>query len=114
MSRDKITLQQIFDAAWQAFIVEEKPPSMLSTSPDSGCAYRGQGGARCAVGLCLPDRTAQVSENKVFSQIVRRYPMLFSVDLQHRTDYELDEFQARLHDRMQEGGQWLVDVAKRS
>ena len=54
-----ITNQEIFDKAWQAFVVEQRPASV--GQPDDGvglslsCLYRGPDGSRCAIGLCIPD-----------------------------------------------------------
>lgn len=46
-----ITNQEIFNKAWQAFIVEKR-----ELSHDAGdCLYRGYDGQRCAIGLCIPD-----------------------------------------------------------
>lgn len=48
-----ITLQDIFDAAWQAFVVEMKPKSENVNS--NTCLYRSPEGHKCAIGLCIPD-----------------------------------------------------------
>jgi hypothetical protein len=102
----KITLQQIIDAAWQKFIVEDAPPAVGS---DGLCDYRVASGARCAVGPCLPE--AGYSFTGSFSGVVREYPSLFDSELvaMARGDYalKLDSFQRRLHDGLQSHGQWL-------
>ena len=48
------TEQEIFDLVWQHFIVEKHPRSFVDVS-QVRCAYRGVDGARCAVGLFIPD-----------------------------------------------------------
>lgn len=55
-----ITLQIIFDAAWQAFIVERRPPAQVLQAasargePEYACRYRTIDGRSCAVGLPIP------------------------------------------------------------
>jgi len=59
--------QAAFNIAWDAFVVQKKPPSVLPGSPggvQSGivcCYYNKSGGAanRCAIGLLLKEETAQ-------------------------------------------------------
>jgi hypothetical protein len=46
-----MTAQEIFDRVWTHFVVEGNPRSIN----DCGCAYRGHGGAKCAVGVLIPD-----------------------------------------------------------
>jgi hypothetical protein len=46
------TEQEIFDRVWQHFVVEENP---LSYDETGSCKYRGCGGAKCAVGIFIPD-----------------------------------------------------------
>lgn len=54
-----IANQEIFNRAWQAFIVEGRPPSTGAVNNDPSspprCQYRAEGGRRCAIGLCIPD-----------------------------------------------------------
>jgi hypothetical protein len=97
----KITLQQIIDAAWQKFIVENAPPAVDS---DGLCVYRVASGARCAVGLCLPD-TGGFSGS--FSVLVDEHPSIFDSELLEMMPTKLDAFQRRLHDGLQSHGQWL-------
>lgn len=51
----EIRAQQIFDAVWQYFVVENAPRSMRG----SRCMYRSDAGSCCAVGLFLPDDLAR-------------------------------------------------------
>ena len=52
-----ITNQEIFDKAWQAFVVEQRPASVCYDSDGDldSCLYRDPNGNRCAIGLCIPD-----------------------------------------------------------
>lgn len=48
-----VTAQEMFDAGWQAFVVEGRPWS-LDISKDL-CRYRGPNGAKCLGGLMIDD-----------------------------------------------------------
>jgi len=53
-----ITNQEIFDKAWQAFVVEQRPASVRCdsyTGVFDTCLYRSPDNSRCAIGLCIPD-----------------------------------------------------------
>lgn len=52
----KITLQAIFDAAWDAFVVKGNKPAVEGCY----CSYRTKDGRKCAVGLMLTDE--QIAE----------------------------------------------------
>lgn len=105
---EKISIQSIFNAAWQAFIVEGKPPS----ADDMGsCKYRGPNGGMCAVGLCLPDGVARRADKSAMTlaAVVRRWPDLFVdelVDLASDDESALTRIQLNLHDTLQSEGQW--------
>lgn len=43
--------QEAFDKIWDWFVVQRKPMSTNGVS----CRYRGDGGAKCAVGVLIPD-----------------------------------------------------------
>jgi hypothetical protein len=47
-----MTAQEIFDRVWTHFVVEGNPRSMNNYG---ACVYRGLNGARCAVGVLIPD-----------------------------------------------------------
>lgn len=55
------TAQQIFDKVWNHFVVEKQP---FAYDDDGGCFYRGPGGARCAVGLFIPNQAYRRSMEK--------------------------------------------------
>lgn len=48
------TPQELFNAAWQHFIVEQNPLS-LSGGNTSRCMHRGKDGAKCVIGLVISD-----------------------------------------------------------
>lgn len=105
-----ITLQDIFNAAWQAFIVEDKPPA----NTGDGCEYLTADGRRCAVGLVLPEDVARAAHSS-FQPLHRRHPALFADDVR-ANDARLDEFQAALHDALcdpYQAGVWAQDRDQR-
>jgi hypothetical protein len=95
---DKITLQKIFDLAWQAFIIEDKPPSCGRIA----CLYQDAYGNRCAVGLSLPNYHNALMYEGGFEGLVDGYPELFDEQIQELANLifkgSLNKFQARLHD----------------
>jgi hypothetical protein len=93
--RKPISLQDIFNAAWQAFIVEDKPPAI---SLGGGCLYDDGKGNKCAVGLCLPEGHDALRVEVPFSDLVEIYPALFDAQIRDMPQWELDDFQRVLHD----------------
>lgn len=90
-----ITPQRVFDAAWQAFIVEDKLPAAEPT--EGRCMYLTEDGRKCAIGLCIPDgHPAQAGPPSGVSGLARSYPGLFPVDLE--VQEELRVLQYALHD----------------
>lgn len=111
-----ITLQDIFNAAWQAFIVEDRPPAVDAAGM---CQYRTEDGRKCAVGLCIPDGHRLVS-GAIFGAFANLAAMdaigtepLFSADIHCAPRSVLNCFQQQLHDAIQSGGAWLLDVNER-
>lgn len=49
----EVTAQSLFDQVWDWFVVQGKPRSVAAGA--SHCAYRGAGGAKCAVGVLIRD-----------------------------------------------------------
>lgn len=91
-----ISLQDIFDAAWQKFIVEDAPPAV---SAQGCCSYLTEDGRKCAVGLCIPDgHKAQTIKDIGFSGLVHPFPELWADDVMGLTFTALDIFQNSLHD----------------
>ncbi len=50
-----LTLQDLFDNAWNAFVVEKRPRAL---SGNGGCDYLSPEGHRCAIGVSMPDEVA--------------------------------------------------------
>lgn len=113
-----ITLQDIFNAAWQAFIVEDRPPAANS---DGMCSYRTKDGRKCAIGLCIPDNSRLLKRGisaGAFSELVVQDRSsdsgpLFSPDVHAMPQMVLDAFQDDLHDSLQLWGHWSMGVEER-
>lgn len=97
---EKITLQKIFDLAWQNFIVEDKPPAAKGSG---ACFYREkfEGGEvrKCAIGLSLPEGHDAQLYYETFDRLVLRWPELFDDEVL-RLGSGVWKFQADLHDRL--------------
>jgi len=53
MAKKTVTLQSIFDRAWEHFITNFAPLSLDPTDGES--LYRSSDGRRCAIGLVIED-----------------------------------------------------------
>lgn len=112
----QITFQDIFNAAWQAFIVENNPPAV---DAEGMCQYRTEDGRKCAVGLCIPDGHRLVSGAcfGAFADLVAMDAIstdpLFSADIHETPRQVLDCFQYELHDGLQYKGEWRTGVEAR-
>lgn len=115
------SLQRIFDAAWQTFIVEDGPPALdLQGYGEFRCRYLTKEGKKCAVGLVIPDGHPAQQAGDDFNQLVESYPELFP-DLVGKTDpsltsfVDLSEFQMMIHDNLTDRskGRWKFSNAKR-
>lgn len=94
-----ITFQDIFNAAWEEFIVKDGPPATEKTEYGYSCRYLTKDGRKCAVGLCLPPDLNTKQNNHPdrdvsFDEIINRYPDLF----QPTTRQDAWDFQYELHD----------------
>lgn len=100
-----ITTQQIFDAAWQKFIIEDAPPA---SNPNGGCSYLTSDGRKCAVGLCLPDGHKAQESGLFMNELVDNYPELFDPHIE-------TDIQNLLHDYLvnTNNGEWLYPLKKR-
>jgi hypothetical protein len=108
----KISLQDIFSAAWQHFIVEDNRPA----SDETRCEYLMSDGRKCAIGLVLPDGHPSQSNEGLFGDLVSQYPELWAddvFDMSIPDPSELDNIQACLHDDLQTNGYWSVPKDKR-
>lgn len=54
----QITEQEIFNKVWEHFVVNKAGPSINI----GGCAYRGDNGTKCAVGVLLTDEEIKQME----------------------------------------------------
>lgn len=64
------TAQEVFDIAAVHLIEQGKHSKTI----DDGCAYRGDGGCMCAIGVFIPDRMyEQRMEGKVVGQLFSLY-----------------------------------------
>ena len=103
---EPITLQDIFNAAWQAFIVEDRPPAVNELGE---CMYLTDDGRKCAVGLCIPDgHPAQRAVDTSFDALVKDFPSLFSITEAQRDEYDLKQFQKALHDGLVTDDAWRI------
>lgn len=97
---EKITLQKIFDLAWDHFIVNRSSPALNYDDRSEaiiGCSYLDRDGNKCAIGLALPEGHPAQQANMYFVGLVREYPELFDAGLIGHMD-SLKEFQSSLHD----------------
>lgn len=96
----KITLQDVFNAGWQAFIVEDQPPAV---DVNGDCRYLTADGKKCAVGLCIPDGHDAQQCEYTWREMSGMYPELWDIDEEY---VNLDFFQRRMHDSLQNHGKW--------
>lgn len=110
----KISLQDIFDAAWQAFIVEDRPPAI---GYNGACKYLTEDGKKCAVGLVLPDGHPAQGSGCLFNGLVKGYPDLWDDDVlalcDQNSNRQLAKFQWWLHDNMCNRGGWTQSKPER-
>lgn len=71
---ERLSFQNIFNLAWQRFIVEDAPPA-VERDPDNPeydyrCRYRTSEGRACAVGVALTDEEAKKVEGIGFCDVV--------------------------------------------
>lgn len=90
----KVTLQSIFNDAWEAFIVKKKLPCV----DRHGTCYYTRGTNHCAVGWGLPVELREKigKSNATFAQVVREHSEYFSEEVL-KCD-RLGFFQSALHD----------------
>lgn len=107
---EKITLQKIFDLAWEHFIVGDGKPAYDGWT---GCSYETRDGRKCAVGLALPphpeDPEGEDCEYEgSFGSVASKYPELFDERILRLSYNRLVEFQVSLHDRFVDStnGEW--------
>ena len=107
---EKITFQMIFDRAWQAFIIEDKPPALGAVG---NCVYENDQGDCCAIGLSLPANHPSRTRLCSFDELVAEYPELFADEILKANAARLIEFQCNLHDYLVTANTWCCDKAER-
>lgn len=103
----RVSLQDIFNAAWQKFILEDNPPAVDEFGT---CVYLTDDGRKCAVGLCIPDGHPYQQEVMGFATLMYNDRIssqpLFDEQIHSMTSDQLNDFQLRLHDDLKKDGQW--------
>lgn len=105
MEIKKLSLQDIFNAAWQRFVVEEEDGA---ANDMSSCVYRSEDGNMCAIGCALPQELLDKliaygnNTNTSFPKLVLRYKEYFQDDVIKLAERytPLVIFQSRLHDNL--------------
>ena len=112
------SLQKIFNAAWEHFIINKSPTAVDLCIGDNGgtvltCCYLTRDGHKCAIGLSIPDDHPARFETCGFRQLVARHPDLFPDLLYSNIDFAT--FQYNLHDEYVDFGThgWKVDLDAR-
>ena len=111
---EKISLQKIFNLAWEHFIVRDEPPAVHEGS----CTYLTPDGRKCAVGLALPDGHPSQGAGVPLGDLVDRYPPLFSNGVRRTQRSKLNRFQFLLHDSLVSRGgiiekSWVYSLDER-
>jgi len=112
---DKITLQRIFDLAWDHFIVGDGMPSVyLDTYERIRCCYAIDG-KKCAVGLALPEESDATANSGSFSDLVCDHSELFDHSVLKICNTDLNYFQGCLHDMLvdEHTGDWRLSKDER-
>lgn len=128
-----ITRQDIFNAAWQAFVVEKKPPAQESYFHERNhgleyrCRYKTEGPEpkRCAIGLTIPEGHPYENLKMAFGDLLLHdfecrklvdpeEPAIFDKELvdtaveDRHFQWKCDDFQSLLHDGLVYQGEWNV------
>lgn len=97
-----VTVQEVFNAAWQAFVVEGRPFAVSPDKNDDGvypCLYRGPNGTKCAIGLIIPDEEYDSSfENERANKVLERLGYDFEPLFVRYSRIDADAVQLELHD----------------
>lgn len=96
-----ITPQHVFDAAWKAFVLDDKPPG---TSYHGGCLYLTADGNRCAFGHAIPDGNMALEFDGSAGELLKNFPSLF--DEEDWKEVDADSLQLALHDALVSRGKW--------
>jgi len=109
----------IFDAAWNEFIVNDRPPALQKLEEENtfgdneckfSCCYLTEDGRKCAVGLVLPKEVAEDKNiiNVNLFRLIELYPNIFDKSC-------VDSIQGALHDDLIDTrkGEWKYNLAER-
>lgn len=91
-----ITLQNILDAARQAFIIENKPPALMRVYGKDPmiCAYLTPNGRKCGIGLVIPDGHPAQEVDDLFGELIKLYPELWAADVIAAYEYDPELWEA--------------------
>lgn len=107
-----IKTQDIFNAAWNHFIINEAPPAVDVEGSDGfnggTCKYLTPDGRKCAIGLCLPDNHPSQKAKGNVSRLTKDYP-----DIEFEDIHEANMLQKFLHDWLVTRDQWSRSLEKR-
>jgi hypothetical protein len=112
-----ITLQDIFNAAWQRYIIEKRGPACAEIKGVGRfCVYQTTTGEKCPVGWALPAGHPALSSHEALPRLRHRFPELFAQEIHDMDADRLDTFQALLHDKQADvktgcwikGNAWLA------
>lgn len=112
---EKITLQRVFELAWEHYIVKNEPPGVYEDRRGLyGCTYGPHGTNSCAFGLALKESGAGdhvLSSQVCISEIMDDYPEFFDEeDFRKKLDINgVDTMQSELHDSLVETGRTMHD-----
>lgn len=100
-----LSLQDLFDNAWKAFIIGDAKPAFDKVlnrygDEETTCRYLDGDGNKCAIGVSLPDGHSSQDYNKGFGALVNDYPELFDDSVKSLSVVRLSIFQQDLHDML--------------
>jgi len=98
------TRQEIFDKLVCDMVVQGRPSFLVDAGGANHCAYRGEYGAKCAIGMLIPSEMYTINMEKMsVDMLVEMFPEVESipafnilgmellVDIQNSHDYRLEE-----------------------
>lgn len=92
-----MTLQQAFDKVWTWFVVEKHPASYVMELEMPVCRYRGPNGAKCAIGVLIPDEAYRPGFEYCSAYAVAGKPGVIKA-MKGLSEADLNELQ-QCHDR---------------
>lgn len=98
-----LSLQNLFDNAWKAFIIGDAKPAFDKVlnyygDEDTVCRYLDGDGNKCAIGVSLPDGHPSQNYTKGFGILTEDYPELFDDYVKSLSMIQRNIFQQDLHD----------------